>query len=247
MAESRATSAAKAPALRLEILKDLQGLIDSKEARDRIDKGPLSEVKGKEHWVLHLLLRADESSQAQVTKLITASYANLTARLQAIDDRLTIVSDTTGASRNDLESRMSALAASLNEGMEKGFAVGTTRAATQVSERVAKEIDQRWRPISESIERFSEGSKQMLKGVSDSYLIATQNRLLLNDCAKRISDLGRDLLALEDGLRLAVQRTIEESLVPLEARVARLEESATGRPSGQAAGSGSTSDSAGAA
>ncbi len=73
----RPPPAAPAAALRLEVLKELQQLIDNRDSRDRIDRGPLSETKGREHWVLHLLLRAEESNQSHFDTLIGTAYSNL--------------------------------------------------------------------------------------------------------------------------------------------------------------------------
>ncbi|MCI4349185.1 MAG: hypothetical protein L3J93_03065 [Thermoplasmata archaeon] len=211
------------PALRLEILKELQLLIDNKEARERLDRGPLAETKGREHWVLHLLLRAQESGRTHTDQLVTAAFANLTARVQALDDRVSALSEHEGTTRADLLGRLDGLSTTLTKQMSSGFEAGTTRIADVVSERVQTDFDSRWHPVSESIERFAQGSKQMLKDVSDTYKVATQTRLLLNENARRISDLGRDIVALEDSLKLVIQRAMEEGLAPLEARVAQLE------------------------
>jgi len=74
--------------LRMEVLKELQTLIDDREVRDRVDRGPLAEAKGREHWVLHLLLRSQELSNAHFDTLIGTAYSNLLARLQTVEDRL---------------------------------------------------------------------------------------------------------------------------------------------------------------
>ncbi|HEV2165998.1 MAG TPA: hypothetical protein VGS23_03325 [Thermoplasmata archaeon] len=214
---------ASLPRLRLEILQELQQLIENREARDRIDRGPLAETKGREHWVLHLLLRAQESAQAHTDRLIGSSYANLTSRLQSIEDRVAAFAESESAARADLTGRLDVLSTSFSERLERGFTEGTERIAETAGGRLSKELRETWRPIGESIESFSQGSKEMVKQVSDTYKVATQTRLLLNENARRISDLGRDLLALEDSLKLVVQRAIEESFGSLEQRIAQLE------------------------
>ena len=65
--------------------------------------------------------------------------------------------------------------------------------------------------MGESIETFASGSRQVLKDVGDTYRVATQTRLLLNENARRLTDLGRDLVALEEGI------------APLEQRIAAIE------------------------
>ncbi len=221
--EGGARSAANLPRLRLEVLQELQQLIDNREARDRIDRGPLAETKGREHWVLHLLLRADESSQAHVDRLIGSSYANLTARLQGIEDRLASHADVETAGRTDLSSRLETISSMFGERLDRGFAEATERVAETTTGRLTKELAEKWRPIGDAIESFSLGTKEMVREVSDTYKVATQTRLLLNENARRITDLGKDIVALEESLKLVVQRAIEEGLAPLEARLTQVE------------------------
>jgi hypothetical protein len=95
--------------------------------------------------------------------------------------------------------------------------------ARQVGEALKESLDRRWSPIGESLETFAQGSKQLVKGVDETFRLSAQSRLLLNDNARRISDLGRDLLALEDSLKLVVARTLEQGLAPIEHRLSAIE------------------------
>src|SRR5713226_3363386 len=103
---ARPASGSGPQAVRLEILKELQQLIDSREARDRVDRSPLAETKGREHWVLHLMLRAMELQQSHVTTLIGSAYSNLVSRLAALDDRLAHDSDKQITFEADLRTRL---------------------------------------------------------------------------------------------------------------------------------------------
>ena len=209
--------------VRVEVLKELQQLIDSKEARDRFEKSALAEAKGREHWVLHLLIRAQESTTAHFDTLIGSAYSNLTARLQALDDRVSRLDEHGTATESDLRSRLDALDTSLLAKVDKALADANDKLVQSVRDGLGESLDAKWKPVGESIETFAQGSRQILKDVSDTYRVATQTRLLLNENARRIADLGRDLLALEESLKLVVQKTIEDGLAPLEARVAALE------------------------
>lgn len=216
--------------LRLEILKELQQLAESRDARDRVDRGPLAEAKGREHWVLHLLLRADESMQAHVDTLIGTAYANLLARLQTIDDRLDRIEEqerTTGAA---LREELTQTGTGLGERVDGALDRGVARIEEGLKTRLGENLDEKWTPIGESVEQFAQGSRQVLKDVADTYRVATQTRLLLNENTRRITDLGRDLVALEESLKLVVAKTVEEALGPLEARVAALEGPNGGAP-----------------
>lgn len=209
--------------LRVEVLKELQQLIDNRDARDRVDRSPLAEAKGREHWVLHLLLRAHEFEQAHLDTLIGTAYSNLLARLTALDDRLARLEEAQTAQGTDLRQRVDQLSHSLSDRVTEGLASASERLGDQLGQGLTQQLDQKWRPIGESVETFATGSRQVLKDVGDTYRVATQTRLLLNENARRITDLGRDLLALEESLKLVVQKAIEESLAPLENRVTALE------------------------
>jgi hypothetical protein len=212
-----------AQTLRVEVLKELQQLIDNRDARDRLEKSPLGEAKGREHWVLHLLLRAQESTTAHFDTLIGTAYSNLVSRLQGLDDRLVRLEEHDTASEADLRARLDSLDTTLLGRVDKGLAEANVALVQAVEKGLSESLDAKWKPVGESIETFAQGSRQILKDVSDTYRVATQTRLLLNENARRIADLGRDIVALEESLKLVVQKTIEDGLAPLEARVAALE------------------------
>ena len=220
---ARPPAAPGSSALRLEILKELQQLVESREARDRLDRGPLAEAKGREHWVLHLLLRSNESMQAHVDTLIGTAYANLLARLQAIDDRLDRMEERERTAASEVKEGLAQTATGIGEKVDAAFDQGVGRIEEGLKVRLGENLDEKWAPIGESVEQFAQGSRQVLKDVADTYRVATQTRLLLNENARRITDLGRDLVALEESLKLVVAKTVEEALVPLEQRVAALE------------------------
>jgi hypothetical protein len=211
-------SAVPAP-LRTEILKELQSLLEDREIRDRLDRGPLAEAKGREHWVLHLLLRAHELGQAHVSNLIGTVYANLLGRVQAVEE---------GFARLEIaQQRLVDQLAGRFDTFEKGFddrlAATLLEARETVSTAVVENLDQKWKPVAESIDTFARSSHQLSKDLSDTYRVATQTRLLLNENARRMTDLGRDLVALEEGLKLALGKLLEERFQQFEERLLALE------------------------
>jgi len=209
--------------LRLEILKELQQLIENRESRDRLEKSPLAETKGREHWVLHLLLRAEEFEQTHFDTLIGTAYSNLLARLTNIEDRVAHVEETQASATTDVRERIDSLSNSFGERVDQGIDRGVEKLGQELTQQLGQNLDLKWKPVGESIETFAVGSRQVLKDVADTYRVATQTRLLLNENARRITDLGRDLVALEDSLKLVVTRAIEEGFGNLEQRISTLE------------------------
>ncbi|MGI0070700.1 MAG: hypothetical protein ACRECT_01280 [Thermoplasmata archaeon] len=240
MAGRPTSSPSSSSSLRVEVLKELQSLIDDRDVRDRIDRGPIGEVKGKEHWVLHLLLRAHESNQSHVDVLIGSAYSNLLARLQSIEDRVERVEAQGRTLGDEVKTRMDGLEGSVVERVSKeigsGVAAGTNRIATEIGTN----LDQKWKPIGNSVEVFAHSAGQLTKDLSDTYRVATQSRLLLNENARRIIDLGRDLVSLEESLKLALAKTLEEGLQPLEERISALEARLGGAPDEAGASNGRT-------
>ena len=222
--------------VRVEVLKELQALLDERESRERIDRGPLAETKGREHWVLHLLLRATELSQSQTNTLIGTAYSNLTARLQALEDRLQRVESANEGVGEEVKTRLQGLETALGERVSKDIAAGFAQATEALNGAIATNLETRWKPIGESVETFARSSHQLTKDLSDTYRVSTQSRLLLNENARRITDLGRDIVALEESLKLSLTKALEEVLAPLEDRIAALEsrlagaEAASGGP-----------------
>jgi hypothetical protein len=225
--------------LRVEILKELQSLIDDRDVRDRLERGPIGETKGREHWVLHLLLRAQESNQSHVDMLIGSAYSNLLARLQSIEDRVERVEGNARSLGDEMKTRFDGIETNVSARVAKEVSSGVETAGAQMSKEMLGSLDKKWKPVGDSIEVFSASASQLTKDLSDTYRVATQSRLLLNENARRIIDLGRDLVALEESLKLALAKVLEDGLQPLEERISALE-ARLGAPSEEASGNGRT-------
>jgi len=198
-------------------------MVDDREVRDRIDRGPLAEAKGREHWVLHLLLRAQELSQASLTTLVRTAYTNLTGRLQGLEERVQRIEGGQRGITDDLKGELGGLRANLRETVQSSLDQGLAEGRERIGTAVLTDLDAKWKPIGESIETFARSSHQLSKDLSDTYRVSTQTRLLLNESSRRMIDLGRDLVALEESLKLTLTKALEEGLQPLEDRIAALE------------------------
>src|SRR5437879_3255225 len=129
----RPAGAGAPQSLRVDVLKELQQRIDSREARDRVDRGPLAETKGREHWLLHLLLRAQESSQARTEAIIGSAYSNLTARMQAIDDRLSRLEELESNFSSELRGRLDQSETAVGERVDQRIEDGLGKLSAAVA------------------------------------------------------------------------------------------------------------------
>jgi hypothetical protein len=209
--------------LRVEVLKELQTLIDDREVRDRVDRGPLAETKGREHWVLHLLLRSQELTNAHFDSVVGTAYSNMLARLQSVEDRLQRMEALSQGLDVEVKTRLEGMETALAERVSREVSTGVQSATEKLSGVLSSNLDEKWKPVGASIETFAQSSHQLTKDLSDTYRVSTQSRLLLNENARRIIDLGRDLVALEESLKLTLTKAIEDALAPLEERLSALE------------------------
>jgi len=223
MAGRPANAGSSTSFLRVEVLKELQTLIDDRDFRDRIDRGPIAETKGREHWVLHLLLRSQELSNAHFDTLVGTAYSNMLARLQSVEDRLQRMEAGNQEMDQEVKTRLEGMETALAERVSREVTTGVQTAADKLTTTLNANLDEKWKPVGASIETFAQSSHQLTKDLSDTYRVSTQSRLLLNENARRIIDLGRDLVALEESLKLTLTKAIEDGLAPLEERVAALE------------------------
>jgi hypothetical protein len=223
MAGRPASTAGTTSFLRMEVLKELQTLIDDREVRDRLERGPVGETKGREHWVLHLLLRGQELEQGHFDSLVGTVYSNLTARLQSVEDRLQRMETGGQEATQAIKTQLEGMESSLAERVSREVTSGVQTASEKLSASLTSNLDEKWKPVGSSIETFAQSSHQLTKDLSDTYRVSTQSRLLLNENARRIIDLGRDLVALEESLKLTLTKAIDEGLAPLEERIAALE------------------------
>jgi hypothetical protein len=223
MPERPAAPTAVPHGIRVEVLKELQQLLDSREARERMDRSPLAEIKGREHWVLHLLLRAQETEQVHTDQILGSVYSNLLARLQTLEDRIARIEELEEASETAFKTRLEALERAVSDRVAEQLGRTEQQIEAAVARALAESLDRKWKPVGESIENFARDAKQLVKGVDDAFRISTQNRLLLNENARRLTDLGRDLVALEESLKFVFAKTLEERLAPIERRLASLD------------------------
>jgi len=223
MAGRPSTPGSTASYQRMEVLKELQSLIDDRDVRDRVDRGPLAEAKGREHWVLHLLLRGQELSIAHMDGLVGTAYSNLLARLQSVEDRLQRMETESQSIDQEVKTRLEGMETTLAERVSREVSAGVQSTSDKLATTLTASLDEKWKPVGASIETFAQSSHQLTKDLSDTYRVSTQSRLLLNENARRIIDLGRDLVALEESLKLTLTKAIEDAIAPLEDRIATLE------------------------
>ncbi|MCI4322742.1 MAG: hypothetical protein L3K03_01750 [Thermoplasmata archaeon] len=209
--------------VRLAALRELQTLIENREIRDRLDHSPLAEAKGREHWVLHVLLRALEVQTSHLDTFLGSAYGNLTAHFEALEDRFVRIEQGQASLEAAVASRLESLDGLLTDRITAGMSQATDRISETLAQSLQENLDQKWAPVGESIVAFSEQASALTKGIDDGYRLAAQSRLLLSENARRIADLSRDILALEESVKLVVARAIEQSLQPLEQRIAALE------------------------
>src|SRR5271157_5396903 len=147
MAGRPANAGSSTSFLRVEVLTELQTLIDDRDFRDRIDRGPIAETKGREHWVLHLLLRSQELSNAHFDTLVGTAYSNMLARLQSVEDRLQRMEAGNQEMDQEVKTRLEGMETALAERVSREVTTGVQTAADKLTTTLNANLDEKWKPV----------------------------------------------------------------------------------------------------
>ncbi|MCX8173431.1 MAG: hypothetical protein N3F63_02315 [Thermoplasmata archaeon] len=186
----------KKSTIRTEVVRAITDLVNDKEARERIDKGILAHTKGREHWILHLLLKALEAQQEYtetgMTYLLTTTntvYKDLGAKIEGVNKEIENSIPKIKAEVGEIEAKnYERLVAMIEESFKK------------VNEGLGKTINESIGKTAEAINTQALETKNLTQALSrdvaDTFKVATQVRLLISENMRKLNEIAE---ALERG------------------------------------------------
>lgn len=180
----------KKSTIRTEVVRAITELVNDREARERIDKGILSHTKGREHWILHLLLRALETQQehneAGINYLLTTTntvYKELSTKIEGLSKSIENLTPKVKASFEEIEQKnYEKISAIIEESFKK------------VQESLAKSISESIGSTAEAIKAQALETKNLTQAlardIADTFKITTQVRLLINENLRKLNEIG---------------------------------------------------------
>ncbi|MEM3567128.1 MAG: hypothetical protein QXS83_00990 [Thermoplasmata archaeon] len=183
----------KKSAIRTEVVRAITDLVNDKEARDRIDKGILAHTKGREHWILHLLLKALEAQQEHmetgINYILTTTntiYEDLSKRIEGVNKEIGNSIPKIKAEVGEIEAKnYEKLAAMIEESFRK------------VNEGLGKTINESIGKTAEAINSQALETKNLTQALSrdvaDTFKVATQVRLLISENMRKLNEISEML------------------------------------------------------
>ncbi|MGB9635862.1 MAG: hypothetical protein ACPL1Y_01250 [Thermoplasmata archaeon] len=189
----------KKSTIRMEVVKAITDLANDREARDRIDKGILSHVKGREHWMLHLFLKAMEAQQQETNEglshILTTTnsvYKDLGTKLENVRTEITTnlvpkikteIGEIEAKNFEKIAGMIEASFEKVNAGLSKSIneSIGKTAEAINAQALETKNLTQ-----------------ALARDVGDTFKVATQVRLLISENMRKLNEIA-DAITSEGG------------------------------------------------
>lgn len=214
----------KKSTIRTEVVRALTDLVNDREARERIDKGILSHTKGREHWILHLLLRAMEAQQefteTSMNYLLTTTntvYKDLSAKIEGVNLAI--------------DGSIPKIKAGVEEIEQKNY----ERVAAMIEENFRKVNEGLGKTINESIGKTAEAigaqametknlTQALSRDVADTFKVATQVRLLISENMRKLNEIAEALEKVQPGSGTGTAGTVDVKplIAEIEARIGTL-------------------------
>jgi methyl-accepting chemotaxis protein len=176
--------------IRMEVVRTITELLKDRDARDRLDKGVLSHTKGREHWILHLMLTAldtlNESSENGFNYILTTTntiYKEMGAKIENVNKEINgivpkLKDELETAEKKNYEQIVALIDASfdkLNKNLEKTIndTIGKTAEAIGAQALETKNLTQ-----------------TLSKDVADTFKVSTQVRLLISENMRKLNEIS---------------------------------------------------------
>ncbi len=188
------------------IIKGLKELSESKEARRKVDESYFKELKGKEHWIVYLLMYALDNMEDEffraLEELSKEQKVNENELLRAIKEEreaLIKVKKSIDAGMENFGKRVERL---IEERMDAQRAAIAESVSNLVRESLGEPIEE----IKEKVSVMEERINSISSGFSDSYKLLSHNQAQINKLGKRIEEISEDLSALEERIAIEISR-----------------------------------------
>lgn len=183
----------KKSTIRTEVVRAITDLVNDKDARDRIDKGILAHTKGREHWILHLLLKALEAHQEHTENGINSLLATTNTIYEDLSTKIESIN-------KEIENSIPKIRAEVNEIEEKNY----EKIIAMIEEKFKKVNEGLGKTIQESIGKTADAinsqaletknlTQSLSRDVADTFKVATQVRLLISENIRKLNEISEML------------------------------------------------------
>ena len=188
------------------IIKGLKELSESKEARRKVDESYFKELKGKEHWMLYILMYALDNLENGLLRSIN-EVSNEQKRFEA--ETFKAIKEEREALirvRKSVDENLKSFEQRMGQLLEKRMGEQKEEIAKEFSNILEGTLNKSLREIDESIKEFSTTLQNMSGGFSDTYKLVSHNQNSISKLGKKLEEISDDLSALDERIGIEISR-----------------------------------------
>ncbi len=188
------------------IIKGLKDLSENKEARRKVDESYFKELKGKEHWMLYLLMYAIDNMENELFSAIEG-LSNEQKRFEAQtfkaikEEREALIKV-----RKSIENNLRTFEEKMAELLDRRMAEQKEEIAKELENLLEGTLNKSLREIDESISDLSTTIQNMSSGFSDTYKLVSHNQSMIAKIGKKLEEISEDISALDERIGIEISR-----------------------------------------
>lgn len=188
------------------IIKGLKELSESKEARRKVDESYFKELKGKEHWMLYILMYALDNLETglfQSIEEVSNEQRHFEAEtFKAIKEER----DALIKVRRSVDENLKSFEEKIGEILEKRMGEQKEEIAKEFSNILEGTLNRSLKGIDESIKELSTTVQNISGGFSDTYKLVSHNQNSITKLGKKLDEISEDLSALDERIGIEISR-----------------------------------------
>ena len=189
-----------------KLIGSVKDLTANKATRKKVDESYFKEIKGKEHWVVYLMMQAFDEMETEFysriealeerqNKLNVQMLGALKDEREALIEMKKYVENNTKKSKAAMESLMNERLTAIDSEMKKSIEVLSENSIKPALSEMGEKIDS----VADYIEAIKTNNE-------DSYKILSHNQESITKLYRKLEEMGEDIAALDERIGIEISR-----------------------------------------
>lgn len=188
------------------IIRGLKDLSESKEARRKVDESYFKELKGKEHWILYILMYALDNLETEFFKAVE-SLSNEQKRFES--ETFKAIKEERNALikvRNSIDENLKSFEEKMGQILEKRMGEQKEDIAQEFSNILEGTLNKSIKGLDESIKDLYTIVQNLSGEFSDTYKLTSHNQESISKLGKKLDEISEDISALDERIGIEISR-----------------------------------------
>ncbi len=189
-----------------KLIKSIKDLAGSKMARKKVDESYFKEIKGKEHWIVYLMIQALDELETDFHVEMKA-YEDKQNKfnmqmLQALkEEREALI-----GMKTVLTTSLKEMKSSLNDVLNERLGTMDESIKSYMNETMEQSMKKAFSDIDGKISELSNMLESIKMNGTDSYKIMSRNQELLIGLSLKLDEMSEDIVALDERIGIEISR-----------------------------------------